>query len=173
MEAGDPETNAKHPLVRPHYQFSMASLLILTTSLCFWFAVEVRPAYERDGNAGLIAAAVSLCWLLPTVLGWWKMFEKAGLPGWGAVVPIYNFVLLLRVARLPVWLLFLILFPVVNLIAYVAVNLRIARYFGKSALFSVGLMLLGFIFYPILGFGAAEYQKPTYIRYHGGEPYAC
>ncbi|RIK75425.1 MAG: signal peptidase I [Planctomycetota bacterium] len=98
------------------------------------------------------------------VAGMWKTFTKAGQPGWAAIVPIYNIVVLLEIAGRPVWWIVLFLIPCVNLIVSIIVMIDVAAKFGKSAGFGVGLALLGFIFFPILGFGDAQYQG-TAARY--------
>ncbi len=94
-----------------------------------------------------------------TVLaGMWKTFEKAGQPGWGCLIPIYNAYLILQIAGRPGWWLLLLFIPFVNFITGIVVAVDVARNFGKGVGFAIGLMLLGFIFYPILGFGDAVYQ---------------
>jgi hypothetical protein len=98
------------------------------------------------------------------IVGFWKVFTKAGKPGWAAIIPIYNLIVLLEIAGKPLWWIILFFIPVVNLIAAILVGLGVAKNFGKSDAFGVGLGLLGFIFYPILGFGDAQY--------HAGAPAA-
>lgn len=88
----------------------------------------------------------------------WRINEKAGQPGWAAIVPIYNFVVLLRIAKKPWWWILLFLIPIVNIIIAILVIVAIARNFGKGIGFAIGMMLLGFIFYPILAFGDARYE---------------
>lgn len=161
------------PLPSTRFQFSMASVLILITAFCVWCAVQGRPAYLRDGAAGAIEATIALFLLAAIAIGRWKVFEKAGQPGWGALVPVYNLFLLLRIAQRPAWWLVLYAIPFVSVIPLVLVPLDVARHFGKSRLFGAGLIFLGFVFYPILGFGSAQYWRPTYIRYHEGQPYVC
>ncbi|MBI3462096.1 MAG: signal peptidase I [Planctomycetes bacterium] len=92
------------------------------------------------------------------VAGVWRVFTKAGKPGWGALVPIYNVVLLLEIAKRPLWWLLLLFVPVVNLIVAVIVSVDVAKHFGKGVGFGVGLAFLGFVFYPVLGFSNARYQ---------------
>ena len=102
-----------------------------------------------------------LVWLalvVVCIVGGWKMFVKAGKPGWGIIIPIYNVILLLEIAGRPIWWIILMLIPVVSLVVSFIVYIDVAKRFGKSAGFGVGLVLLGFIFMPILGFGDAVYQ---------------
>lgn len=83
---------------------------------------------------------------------------KAGKPGWAAIIPIYNIIVLLQIADKPLWWIILFLIPLVNLIMAILVSIAVAEKFGKGAGFGVGLALLGLFFYPILGFGDAQYQ---------------
>ena len=94
------------------------------------------------------------------VLGWLRVFPKAGRPAWAALVPFYNiYVLVVGVARLSLLWYVLILLPVVQIIAAILVNVEVAKRFGKSEAFGLGLALLGFVFYPILGFGPDQYEE--------------
>jgi hypothetical protein len=94
------------------------------------------------------------------VLGWLRVFPKAGRPRWAALIPFYNvYVLVVGVARLSVLWFVLVFVPVVQIIAAILVNLEVARRFGKSEAFGLGLALLGFVFYPLLGFGSDQYQE--------------
>lgn len=90
--------------------------------------------------------------------GMWKAFVKAGQPGWAGIVPIYNLYVLIMMAKKPVWWLILCFVPCVNIVILIIVFIEIAKQFGKDAGFGIGLALLGFIFWPILGFGDAKYQ---------------
>jgi hypothetical protein len=103
---------------------------------------------------------VTIVWLAISVLvlaGWWKVFVKAGKPGWAAIVPIYNLVVLLEIVGKPIWWIILFLIPLANIVVLIIVGLELARRFGRSAAFGWGVALLGFIFIPILGFGDAQY----------------
>lgn len=95
--------------------------------------------------------------LILTFVGIWKTFTKAGEPGWAAIIPIYNVIVLLRVAGKDLWWIVLFFIPFVNYIAHLLVSLAVAEQFGKGAGFGVGLWLLPMIFYPILGLGSAQY----------------
>lgn len=99
-----------------------------------------------------------------TVAGVWKTFTKAGQPGWASIIPIYNIIVLLEIAGKPTWWFILMLIPVVNFIIAIIVSIAIAENFGKSTGFGLGLAFLSVIFWPILGFGDAEYDsEPSYI----------
>jgi hypothetical protein len=90
------------------------------------------------------------------VAGFWKVFTKAGKPGWAAIIPIYNWIVLLDIAGRPIWWIILLFIPVVNIIIPIIVGIDIAQVFGKSSGFGIGLGLLPMIFYPILGFSDAK-----------------
>ena len=98
---------------------------------------------------------------LLAVIGLWFIFRKAGEPGWAAIIPFYNFIVLLKIVGKPWWWLLLLILPVVNFIFFIWVQNLLAKSFGKSELFTIGLVLLTPIFYLILGFGNAQYQGPA------------
>ena len=90
----------------------------------------------------------------------WKIFVKAGQPGWAAIVPIYNIIVLLRVVNRPYWWVILFLIPVVNIVIAFIVIFDLGKSFGKSGGWSFFLLLvLSVIGYLILGFGKDQYKK--------------
>lgn len=116
-------------------------------------------AQENGGGiVGLLIPLIMLALCIGVIAGVWKTFTKAGKPGWGAIVPIYNVVLMLEIAGKPIWWIILFFIPLVNMIVAIIVAIDIAKNFGKGAGFGLGLAFLGFIFYPILGFGDATYK---------------
>lgn len=88
---------------------------------------------------------------------YWKIFTKAGQPGWAAIVPFYNLYVMLQIVGRPGWWIILMLIPCVNIVIMILLYLDLARVFGKSSGFAIGLILLSVIFIPILAFGDAEY----------------
>ena len=91
----------------------------------------------------------------------WKVFTKAGEPGWAAIIPIYNTIVMLKIVGRPLWWLVLMLIPLVSLVIGIIVCIDLAKSFGKGAGFGIGIILLGFIFVPILAFGDARYVGPS------------
>ena len=87
----------------------------------------------------------------------WKIYAKAGKPGWASIIPIYNIVILLEIVKKPIWWLLLMLIPVVNVVIAILIMIELAKVFGKDGGFTVGLILLPYVFYPILAFGDAKY----------------
>lgn len=90
----------------------------------------------------------------------WKVYEKAGQPGWACIIPIYNAYVLLKIVGKPGWWLLLMLIPGVNVILSIWVVNLLSKSFGKDVGFTVGMLLLSPVFIPILGFGSARYQGP-------------
>ncbi len=110
-----------------------------------------------ESGGGGFSTLIMLGILFLAIAGVWKTFTKAGKPGWACLVPIYNVVVMLQIAGRPLWWLLLLFVPLVNLFVILVVVIDIARAFGKGTGFGLGLLFLGFIFYPILGFGDAHY----------------
>jgi hypothetical protein len=112
---------------------------------------------------GAIVLLVQLAIIVFFIVVGWKVFVKAGQPGWGCLVPIYNAYLMLKIAGKPGWWLILLFIPIVNFVIAILATVGLARNFGKDTGFAVGLIFLGFIFYPILAFGDAQYlgQNPA------------
>jgi len=90
----------------------------------------------------------------------WRIYAKAGKPGWAAIIPIYNVLVELEIVGRPWWWLLLTLVPVVNIVIGVIITLNLAQVFGKSTGFGIGLIFLPIIFIPILAFGNAKYLGP-------------
>lgn len=88
----------------------------------------------------------------------WKVFVKAGREGWEAIIPIYNIYVLLKIVGKPGWWMLLFFVPIVSIVISFIVYIELAKRFGKGTGFGIGLVLLSFIFLPILGFGDAQYQ---------------
>jgi ABC-type sulfate transport system permease subunit len=91
----------------------------------------------------------------------WRIFVKAGKPGWAAIVPIYNIIVELEIVGKPWYWLLLMLVPVVNVVLGVIVIFRLAKVFGHGTGFGFGLLFLSFIFLPILAFDSSSYLGPT------------
>jgi Family of unknown function (DUF5684) len=123
---------------------------------------------QNSGNviAARFGGMTLLLWMamaIVVIIGGWKVFEKAGQPGWAIVIPIYNLYVMLQIAGRPGWWLILYLIPLVNLIIMILVAIDIAKAFGRSAAFGFFLLFLVCgIGYLILGFGNYQYQgAPT------------
>ncbi|OLA96224.1 MAG: signal peptidase I [Verrucomicrobia bacterium 13_2_20CM_55_10] len=104
---------------------------------------------------------VGLLIALFLIVAMWKVFTKAGQPGWASIIPIYNLYVWCKIVGRPWWWILLMLIPFVNFIILIILCIDMAKSFGKGAGFGIGLAFLGIIFWPILGFGSAQYQGPA------------
>ena len=114
-----------------------------------------------DGGGGLGVLIFQLIVLVVIYASLWKIFTKAGEPGWAAIVPIYNAVVMLKIAGKPWWWLFLFLIPLVGMIMGVLFTIALARSFGKGIGFAIGMLIVPFIMFPLLAFGDSQYVGPN------------
>jgi len=111
---------------------------------------------------GFITAMYPITGLLAIVgiVAMWRIFWKAGQPGWAAIIPVFNVIVFLRVVNRPWWWIFLFLIPVANIVFLFIVIFNLGKSFGKGGAFSFFLLLvLSIIGYLILGFGKSAYKK--------------
>ncbi len=101
------------------------------------------------------------------VVSMWKIFTKAGKPGWASIIPIYNAIVLLEITGKPIWWIILFFIPIVNIVAIIFMYDALAKSFGKTSAYTVGLVLLSIVFIPMLAFDGSVYnpngmpQSPT------------
>lgn len=94
------------------------------------------------------------------IIAMWKVFTKAGEEGWKSIIPIYNMVVLFKIAGLNPLMVLLYLVPIANVVVMILLNIKLAKAFGKGGGFAAGLIFLNTIFMLILGFGDAQYVGP-------------
>ena len=109
----------------------------------------------------MVGVILYLAIIVLMIIALWKIFVKAGKPGWAAIIPIYNFIVLLEIVGKPTWWIILYLIPIVNIIFLIWTINLLSLSFGKDVGFTIGMLLLSFIFIPVLGFGNAEYKGPA------------
>ena len=125
-------------------------------------------AQENNDNAGAVGGIFGMAFacvffviyiaiLVAIIAGVWKMFVKAGEPGWAAIIPFYNTFVMVKICGKPILWFILTFIPCVNFIIGILLALELAKVFGKSAAYGIGIILLPFIFVPMLGFGKAQY----------------
>ena len=121
------------------------------------------------GEGGVIAgfmamlAGLFFVMMIPflvMIIAMWKVFTKAGKPGWASIVPLYNTIVMLEIVGKPWWWLLLMCIPLVGIVIAIIVMIELCKSFGKGGGFIVGMILLGPIFMCILGFGSAQYLGP-------------
>lgn len=132
---------------------------------------QVTTTYDYSTSTGsstglaIFSGVYIVFWLVVAVLAiaaMWKIFDKANKPGWAAIIPIYNVIVLLEVIGRPIWWVILFLIPFVNIVVGIVVAIDLAKSFGKDAVFGViACWLFSIVGYLILGFGSAKYVGPA------------
>jgi len=142
-------------------------MLVELMLLVWQFQKQGGAGGGGGGGAGGAAGGILsvICWLfiialnVVSIIGMWKAFEKAGKPGWAAIIPYYNVWVMVEIAGKPAsWFFLILCVPCANIVFLILLMIEIANKFGQGAGFGIGLAFLGFIFWPILGFGAAQYE---------------
>lgn len=119
---------------------------------------------EEGATVALIGSLAYLCCMLIFVAlliaAQWKIFVKAGKPGWATIVPIYNIVILLELVGRPLWFIILFFIPLLNVVAAILLAIDLALSFGKDMVYAILIILFSPIMLLVLGFGSAEYVGP-------------
>jgi len=120
--------------------------------------MDYNSGYGEIGIVGWLIYLVVIAFYLYCM---WRIFVKAGKPGWAAIIPIYNVLVELEIVGRPWYWLLLMLIPVVNIVLAIIILFRLAKVFGHGVGFGFGLLLLSPIFMPILAFDSSTYLGPT------------
>jgi hypothetical protein len=118
--------------------------------------METETTMGVAAGGGLILV-IEIALIALVIIGLWKLFAKAGKPGWAAIVPIYNTCVMIDIAGKPIWWILLMFIPVVNIVISVLIMIGLAKNFGRGTGTVIGLIFLPMIFLLILGFGSAQY----------------
>lgn len=121
----------------------------------------LEPAMAGGALSSCVFSVAYVGILALVAVGAWKLYAKAGQPGWGALVPFYNIYLYCRICGRPGWWVILMLVPLVNVIISIVLASDMSRSFGRGLGTTVGLIVLPVIFIPILGLGDAQYRGPA------------
>ena len=113
--------------------------------------------YSYSYQASPFMSVVYLAIAVLGIVAMWKIFEKAGEPGWAAIIPFYNLYVLFKITWGNGWKFLFLLIPIANVVFLIITMVKLAKAFGKSGGFAVGLIFLSIIFYCILAFGDAQY----------------
>ena len=111
---------------------------------------------------GLFTWIITIALVVLALAGQWKTFSKAGKAGWEALIAGHNQFVMFELSGIKPYFIFLMFVPIANIIIPFWLNINFAKSYGKGAGFGVGLTLLPGIFFPILGFGKAQYVGPAY-----------
>lgn len=129
------------------------------------------PAAQSDSSAagaGALFGAAFFGFVLLITAALWRLFAKAGRPGWACLIPIYNVVVLLQIIGRPWWYAGFMVTPPTAAVVTVILVFGTSRSFGKGWPFALGMLLLPFVFLPILAFGGASYVGPMGPSYRRG-----
>lgn len=110
-------------------------------------------------TSGIVSLILILALLILMFASLWRIYEKAGKPGWASLIPLYNMLVLLEIVGKPWWWLLLLMIPGVNIVLSVWVTNLLSKSFGQGVWFTLGLIFLPFIFWPLLGLGDYKYQN--------------
>ena len=119
--------------------------------------MSYNSSFDFEGPVVFLLVIFSLVLAAFYVYCAWRIFEKAGKPGWAALIPIFNTLIQLEIVQRPLWWVFLMFVPGVNLVITVIIIFDLAKAFGKDNGFAFGLLFLAPIFVPILALGNAVY----------------
>jgi uncharacterized protein DUF5684 len=109
----------------------------------------------------LISLVIFLVILLFYLVATWRIFTKAGKPGWAVIIPIYSTIVMLGIVGRPWWWLLLLLIPFVNIVIGIIIINDLSKSFGHGLGYTLGLLFLSIIFIPVLGYGGSRYVGPT------------
>jgi len=125
-------------------------------------------SYSSSSGSGILGllfggvmTIVYIAFFVLMVVAMWKIFTKAGKAGWTSIIPILDTLQLFDIAGKEWWWLLLMLIPVVDIVILFMVSIALAKAFGKGTGFGICLVIFAPIFYLILGFGSARYQRPA------------
>jgi hypothetical protein len=129
--------------------------------------VETTSSSSGGGAGAFISLAIVAVFIILQLIGFWKVLEKSGESGaWslllltGCLYPV-AFLPIAKISGRPAWWVILLYIPIVNIVVLAILSIDLAKSFGKTTGYGIGLWLLSFIFYPMLGFGSAAYVGPA------------
>lgn len=129
---------------------------------CFMLTSLMTVSYD-SASAGVLAlfsgvySIICLAFLVLSIVALWRIFAKAGEPGWASIVPFYNAYVLYKIAFGNGWYFLTLVIPIVNLVFGIMLYFKLAKAFGHGAGFGFGLLFLNPIFILILAFDSSEY----------------
>ena len=136
----------------------MRKIGVLLPLLSFAFAQE---DFQTTGQVPAFFWVIYIAVIALFVVSMWKLFVRAGKPGWTSLIPIYNNVVMTEIAGKPLWWVLMLFVPIVNIVFAFLILYHFSKAYGKSDGFSIGVALLSIIFLPLLAFSDAKYQGPA------------
>lgn len=116
---------------------------------------------QTTGQVPAIFWVIYVAVIALLLVSMWKLFARAGKPGWASIIPFYNNIVMLEIAGKPIWWFFMLFVPIANIVFGFLTLYHFSKAYGKAEGFSIGVALLGFIFIPLLAFSDAKYQGPA------------
>jgi hypothetical protein len=116
---------------------------------------------QQDPLVIILLLAVELIVAVMSIMVMWTIYDRAGQPGWASLVPIYNMIILLKIAGRPAWWVLLMMVPLVNFIILFMICMDLAVAFDRGIPFAAGLFFVPFVFFPLLAFGEPDYVGPA------------
>lgn len=113
---------------------------------------------------GIFSIVIFLAITVLMIVSWWKIFTKAGKPGWAILIPIYNIIVMLEIVGKPWWWLLMFIIPIVNIVFMIWMINMLSKSYGQGVGFTIGLLLLPIIFIPVLGLGGMQYMGPAGLQ---------
>lgn len=120
--------------------------------------MDYSVSYSTQGNP--VATVIALVLVVLVIAAVWRIFAKAGEPGWKALIPFYNLYIEYKLFWGNGWLFLLTCIPIVNVVVGIMLCHKMSKAFGHGVGFTLGLIFLPYIFMVILGFNGDEYQGP-------------
>ena len=114
---------------------------------------------ENGGGIGVVGMLIYLALAVLMVVSYWKIYAKAGKPGWAAIIPIYNIIVLLEIVKRPIWWIVLLFIPIVNFVICIMLIIDLVKAFGKPGSHAIVAIFFGIIYFPYLAFSDATYVK--------------
>lgn len=135
-------------------------------------------------GVGMFFTMLIIFWIFQ-IIAYWKLFTKAGEPGWKSIIPVYNSYIQYKISWKPMWfwITFAVLFVfellgqfgnpeapntalliitsivgLILLVINIMATVKLSRAFGHGIGYAIGLIFLWPIFILILGYGKSEYK---------------
>ena len=114
--------------------------------------------YSAPAYTSPVASIASLAISVLLIVAMWRIFQKAGKPGWASIVPFYNIYMMYEITWGNGWRFLMLLIPFYNIVLGIQTQVKLAKAFGKGGGFAVGLIFLPYVFHPILAFDGSVYR---------------
>ena len=141
----------------------LLSNIFLQVDLSEYLQNKQKNAYEFLFGMFIFYFVILIILIFLYIIPLWKIFHKAGKSGWAAVIPFYNIIVFLEIVGRPLWWIIWFIIPFVNIVFHFILCIDIAKSFHKNTGYGIGLALMSVIFFPILGYGKAQYAGKSVV----------